>query len=67
MTIKELSQLVVKAVDFKGVIEFDSNKPDGTPRKLIDVSKLHSLAWKHKIEIEEGVQKLFEWYKSSLN
>ena len=66
LTIKELSQLVVKAVDFKGVIEFDSSKPDGTPRKLIDVSKLHSLGWKHKIEIEEGVQKLFEWYKSSL-
>lgn len=67
LTIKDLSQLVVKAVDFKGVIEFDSSKPDGTPRKLIDVSKLHSLGWKHKIEIEEGVQKLFEWYKSSLN
>lgn len=67
LTIKELSQLVVKAVDFKGVIEFDSSKPDGTPRKLIDVSKLHSLGWKHKIEIEEGVQKLFEWYKCSLN
>lgn len=67
LTIKELSQLVVKAVDFKGVIEFDSSKPDGTPRKLIDVSKLHSLGWKHKIEIEEGVLKLFEWYKSSLN
>lgn len=67
LTIKELSQLVAKAVDFKGVIEFDSSKPDGTPRKLIDVSKLHSLGWKHKIEIEEGVQKLFEWYKSSLN
>lgn len=67
LTIKELSQLVVKAVDFKGTIEFDSSKPDGTPRKLIDVSKLHSLGWKHKIEIEEGVQKLFEWYKSSLN
>lgn len=67
LTIKELSQLVVKAVDFKGTIEFDSSKPDGSPRKLIDVSKLHSLGWKHKIEIEEGVQKLFEWYKSSLN
>lgn len=66
LTIKELSELVVKAVDFKGTIEFDSSKPDGTPRKLIDVSKLHSLGWKHKIEIEEGVQKLFEWYKSSL-
>lgn len=67
LTIKELSQLVVKAVDFKGVIEFDSSKPDGTPRKLIDVSKLHSLGWKHKVEINEGVQKLFEWYKKSLN
>lgn len=67
LTIKELSEHVVKAVDFKGTIEFDSSKPDGTPRKLIDVSKLHSLGWKHKIEIEEGVQKLFEWYKSSLN
>lgn len=67
LTIKELSQLVVKAVDFKGVIEFDSSKPDGTPRKLIDVSKLHSLGWKHKVEIDEGVKKLFEWYKKSLN
>ena len=67
LTIKELSQLVVKAVDFKGVIEFDSSKPDGTPRKLIDVSKLHSLGWKHKVEINEGVQKLFEWYKKNLN
>ena len=67
LTIKELSQLVVKAVDFKGVIEFDSSKPDGTPRKLIDVSKLHSLGWKHKVEINEGVKKLFEWYKKSLN
>lgn len=66
LTIKELSQLVVKAVDFKGVIEFDSSKPDGTPRKLIDVSKLHSLGWKHKVEIDEGVKKLFEWYKKSL-
>lgn len=66
LTIKELSELVAKATDFKGVIEFDSSKPDGTPRKLIDVSKLHSLGWKHKVEIDEGVQKLFEWYKRSL-
>ena len=66
LTIKELSELVAKATDFKGVIEFDSSKPNGTPRKLIDVSKLHSLGWKHKVEIDEGVQKLFEWYKRSL-
>ena len=43
-----------------------SYKPDGTMRKLIDVSKLHSLGWTHKVEIEEGVAKLFEWYKESL-
>lgn len=66
LTIKELSELVAKATDFKGIIEFDSSKPDGTPRKLIDVSKLHSLGWKHKVEIDEGVKKLFEWYKKSL-
>ncbi|MDO4992550.1 MAG: GDP-L-fucose synthase [Prevotellaceae bacterium] len=67
LTIRELSELVVKAVDFKGEVIFDSNKPDGTMRKLIDVSKLHSLGWTHKVEIEDGVQQLFDWYKSSLN
>ena len=66
LTIRELSQLVVKAVGFEGTVEFDASKPDGTMRKLIDVSKLHSLGWHHKIEIEEGVQKLFNWYKQSL-
>ena len=66
LTIRELSDLVVKSVGFEGVVEFDSTKPDGTMRKLIDVSKLHSLGWTHKVEIEDGVQKLFEWYKASL-
>ena len=66
LTIRELSQLVVKAVGFEGVVEFDASKPDGTMRKLIDVTKLHSLGWTHKVEIEDGVQKLFDWYKSSL-
>ncbi len=66
LTIRELSELVVKAVGFEGTVEFDASKPDGTMRKLIDVSKLHSLGWTHKVEIEQGVQKLFEWYKESL-
>ncbi len=66
LTIRELSELVVKAVGFEGTVEFDSSKPDGTMRKLIDVSKLHSLGWTHKVEIEDGVRKLFEWYQSSL-
>ena len=66
LTIKDLSQLVVKAVDFQGEIVWDKTKPDGTPRKLIDVTKLHSLGWQHKIEIEDGVKKLYQWYQASL-
>ena len=66
LTIRALSELIVKAVGFQGTVEFDANKPDGTMRKLIDVSKLHSLGWIHKVEIDAGVQKLFEWYKESL-
>ena len=66
LTIRELSTLVAQAVGFGGNVEFDASKPDGTMRKLIDVSKLHSLGWTHKVEIEDGVQKLFEWYQASL-
>ena len=66
LTIRELSELVVKAVGFEGEVSFDASKPDGTMRKLIDVSKLHSLGWTHKVEIEDGVAKLFQWYKESL-
>lgn len=67
LTIKELSQLIVKTVGFEGEVCFDSNKPDGTMRKLIDVSKLHSLGWTHKVEIADGVHRLFEWYQHSLD
>ena len=66
LTIRELSEFIVKAVGFEGEVAFDANKPDGTMRKLIDVSKLHSLGWSHKVEIEDGVVKLFQWYKESL-
>ena len=67
LTIRALSELIVKAVGFQGTVEFDVNKPDGTMRKLIDVSKLHSLGWTHKVEIENGIQKLLEWYKESIS
>ena len=67
LTIRELSELVVKAVGFEGTIEFDTTKPDGTMRKLIDVSKLHSLGWTHKVEIEQGISMLFEWYRKSIS
>ena len=67
LTIRELSELVAQVAGFEGTIEFDVSKPDGTMRKLIDVSKLHSLGWTHKVEIEDGVRKLFNWYQDSLS
>lgn len=66
LTIAQLAQLIVRTVGYEGEVQFDASKPDGTPRKLIDVSKLHALGWHHKIEIEQGVQKLFDWYLASL-
>ncbi|MDR2840176.1 MAG: GDP-L-fucose synthase [Paludibacter sp.] len=62
ISLQELSQLVKTTVDYKGEIAFDAEKPDGTMRKLCDVSKLHSLNWKHKVEIDNGVKMLYEWY-----
>lgn len=66
LTIKALAELVVKTVGFTGDIIWDSTKPNGTPRKLIDVEKLHRLGWTHKVEIEDGVERLYEWYQESL-
>ena len=66
ISIRELAELVAHTVGFDGTIEFDASKPDGTPRKLTDVTKLHSLGWHHQVDIEEGVQRLFDWYRSSL-
>ena len=67
LTIKELAMLVVKSVGFNGEILWDKTKPNGTMRKLIDVTKLHSLGWTHKVEINDGVQKLYEWYRSTID
>jgi GDP-L-fucose synthase len=55
LTIKDLALLIKKTVGFEGELTFDSSKPDGTPRKLMDVSKLHGLGWKHQVELEEGI------------
>lgn len=62
ISIKDLSKLVTDTIGYDGKVVFDTSKPDGTMRKLIDVSKLHSLGWKHKIEIEEGVKRMYNWY-----
>lgn len=63
LTIREVAEKVVKEIGFKGKLLWDASKPDGTPRKLTDVTKLHNLGWHHKIEIDEGIHRLFEWYK----
>lgn len=65
LTISELAELIKTTVGYKGVVEWDSSKPDGTMRKLIDVSKLHDLGWHHRIEVDEGVKKLVDWYRKN--
>ena len=62
ITIKQLAELVQATVAYNGTIKWDSTKPDGTLRKLTDVSKLHSLGWRHTMEIEDGVPALYNWY-----
>ena len=62
LTIAELANLIKQTVGYAGTIQFDASKPDGTMRKLTDVSKLHALGWHHQIEIEEGVSRLYQWY-----
>lgn len=62
LTIAELAQLIVKETGYTGQVVFNPEKPDGTMRKLTDVSKLHNLGWHHKIEIDEGVHRMYRWY-----
>ena len=62
ISIKDLANIIKNTIGFDGELYFNAQKPDGTMRKLTDVSKLHSLGWHHKIEIEEGIKKIFEWY-----
>jgi GDP-L-fucose synthase len=64
LTIKDLARMVKEVVGFKGKIVWDKSKPEGTPRKLLDVSKIKSLGWQPKINVEEGIRKTYEWYLS---
>lgn len=66
ISIKQLSEVISSVMNYRGKIKFDTSKPDGTMRKLTDPSKLHALGWHHKIEVEDGVKYLFEWYKTTL-
>ncbi len=65
LSIAELVDIIKKVVGFEGEIKYDTSKPDGTPRKLMDVSRLHALGWKHKTSLEKGIKKAYEWYKAN--
>jgi len=62
LTIKSLAEIVGNIIGFTGEIIFDSSKPDGTPRKLLDVSRIHQLGWEHKIPLEEGIRRAYDWF-----
>ena len=62
LSIRELAEIIKKIIGFEGTIVNDTTKPDGTPRKLMDVSRLHSLGWHHKISLENGIKMTYEWF-----
>lgn len=62
LTIKALAELIQQIVGHQGQIEWDSDKPDGTPRKLMDVSKMHNLGWKHQVELKDGIKRTYQWF-----
>ncbi len=66
ISIREVAELIQKEIGFRGEIRWDASKPDGTMKKLTDVKKLHSLGWHHKIEIDEGIHRLYNWYKQGI-
>jgi GDP-L-fucose synthase len=62
ISIRELAELICDVVDFNGELTWDATKPDGTPRKLLDVSKIHALGWRHRIGLREGITRTYEWF-----
>jgi GDP-L-fucose synthase len=67
LTINELALIIQKIIGHNGEIIWDKSKPDGTPRKLLDVSKMHSLGWKHQVNLKEGIEKTYNWFLENLN
>ena len=65
-TIRELAETVRLVVGFKGKLVFDATKPDGTLRKLEDVSRIHALGWQHSVSLEQGIAKTYQWYRENL-
>ncbi len=67
ISIKEVAELIQKTVEYTGVIRWNASKPDGTPRKLLDVSKIHTLGWKHAIPLTEGIITTYQWYLTNVH
>lgn len=67
LTIRDLARCIQEVVGHNGEILWDANKPDGTPRKLMDVSKMHALGWKHQVELQEGIQRTYKWFLDNQN
>jgi GDP-L-fucose synthase len=63
VTIREMAEIMRQVIDYKGKLVFDTTKPDGAPRKLIDVSRLKSMGWKYKVDLKKGLKEVYEWYK----
>jgi GDP-L-fucose synthase len=62
ISIRELAELMCDSVGFNGELAWDTTKPDGTPRKLLDVSKIHALGWRHRIALREGIERTYKWF-----
>ena len=67
VTIRELAETVKTVIGFKGALEFDATKPDGTPRKLQDISRAHSLGWKHSTSLQDGISKTYQWFLNNVD
>lgn len=67
LSISELVNVIAEVVGFDGEIKYDSTKPDGTPRKLMDVTRLHNLGWKHRTDLKEGIEKTYKWFLNNEN
>ena len=65
VSIKQLAETVKEIIGYKGQLLFNSDKPDGTPRKLTDITKLHELGWKHSINLKEGIEDSYKWFKEN--
>jgi GDP-L-fucose synthase len=64
VSIAELTQMMARVVDYHGDIVWDRSKPDGAPRKLLDVSRMHTLGWRARISLEDGLRSVYDWYRA---